>query len=303
MTRPLRYSESWQPVEITARTIQGRFLLTPSPRLNSVIAGVLSRAKERYEVRIYNLVFLSNHFHMIVAAPSPNVLSSFMGFVMGNIAREVGKLHDWSGSFWGGRHRAIAIADDESLMSRMRYLFENGCKEGLVSHPSKWPGLNAVAALTKGTAIEGIWINRTGLYNARRPKKRKAEEKDFTEKRELRLDLLPIWESLTWKRRRKAVLELIEDAAGSFPKGSRSEQSEKKKAMAHPPHHKPEKLKKGFAPLCHAASKAVADAFREAYRAFVGAYRAAAKKLATRLPRLGFPTHSQVMAFAVLETG
>ena len=302
MTRPLRFSHPWQPVEITGRTIQGRFLLRPSSRLNALIAGILSLAKERYEVRIYNLVFLSNHFHMIAAAPSPSVLSAFMGFVMGNIAREAGKLYDWPGSFWERRHRTIPIADDESLMGRMRYIFENGCKEGLVSHPSKWPGLNAVDALLHGTTIEGIWVKRTALYNARRTKK-KVEEKDHTERRVLKLDPLPTWEGLSPKRMVKAVAELIADAASSFPQGTRAERAEKKRVMAQPPHHRPERVKKGFAPLCHAASKAVADAFREAYRAFVGAYRAAAEKLAKRLPRLGFPTHAQVMAFAVLETG
>lgn len=304
MARPLRFSHPWQPVEITARTLQGRFLLRPSSRLNALIAGILSLAKECYEVRIFNLVFLSNHFHIIAAASSPRTLSDFMSFVMGNIAREAGRLHNWPGKFWDRRYRAIPIADDASLIGRMRYLFENGCKEGLVSHPSKWAGLNAVDALTQGTTIEGVWVNRTAICNARKGAKRnEVKEEDHTEQRELTLDPIPLWEGMSSKRRYRAAAELVADAASSAPPQTRERKREREKAAAKRPHHRPSKLKKGIAPLCHAASKAAADTFREAYRAFVAAYRAAAEKLARRLPRLGFPVHAQVMAFAVLETG
>ena len=150
MSRPLRFIRSWQPVEITSRTLQGRFLLKPSPRLNALIAGIIAIAKSRHEIHIYNLVFLSNHFHMIVAAPSAPVLSSFMCFVMGNIAREAGRLHDWSGPFWSRRHTSLNILDEPTLLERMRYVFENGCKEVLVPPPADLSGLNAVRACTPG---------------------------------------------------------------------------------------------------------------------------------------------------------
>ncbi|MDF1565578.1 MAG: transposase, partial [Deltaproteobacteria bacterium] len=179
MARPLRYSEPWQPVEITARTTQGRFLLKPCKRLNALIAGILAIAKERYDVHIYNFVFLSNHFHLLAAAASPRVLSSFMGFVMGNIAREAGRLYGWEGPFWARRHRVIPIVDEASLIERMRYIFENGCKEGLVTHPALWPGLNAVEALTRGTPTEGLWVDRTSFYRARRQGRLDLTEEDF----------------------------------------------------------------------------------------------------------------------------
>ncbi len=302
MSRPLRYSNPWQPIEITARTFQGRHLLRPSSRLNLLIAGVLSLAKERYKVRIFNFVFLSNHFHIIAAAPSSCVMSAFMGFVMSNVAREAGRLHNWPGKFWERRHRAIPIADDASLIGRMRYIFENGCKEGLVSHPAKWAGLNAVDALTKGKTIEGIWVNRTALYIAHRaPNRNEVNEENFATKCRLALDPIPLWERMPRKQRHKNAAELVADAAGSVPPETRKRTKKRTRALARSPHHRPSRMEKGVAPLCHAASKAVALAFREAYRAFVASYRAAAENLAKRLPRLGFPMHSQVMAFAVLE--
>lgn len=303
MPRPLRFAtQSWQPVEITARTLQGRFLLRPSTRLNLLIAGILSLAKERYGVRIYNLVFLSNHFHIIAAAPSPCVMSGFMRFVMSNIAREVGRIYDWPGRFWERRYSAIPIADDASLIHRMRYVFENGCKEGLVSHPAEWAGLNGVEALTTGSTIEGIWVNRTALYLASKGKNRKdINEEDYTQRRELSLDPLPLWEGMSPKRLYRAAAALVSDTAKSTLPKTRENQNAREKVAKRSPHHRPAKLKRGFAPLCHASSKAIADAFRAAYRAFVAAYRTASEKLAQRLPHMGFPIHSQVMAFAVLS--
>ncbi len=235
---------------------------------------------------------------------APFVLSGFMTFVMSNIAREVGRLHDWQGKLWERRYRAIPIADDASLIGRMRYVFENGCKEGLVSHPAKWSGLNAVDALTSGRSIKGIWVNRTALCLARRgAKKDEINEEAFTEHLELKLDPLPLWRDMSERERHQAAAELVAHAASSARREAKESGIIQEKVIHEDPHHRPPKMKKGIAPLCHAASKSVADAFREGYRAFVDAYRAAAKKLAARLPRLGFPTHAQVMAFAVLETG
>ena len=304
MTRPLRYSQPWQPVEVTARTIQGRFLLLPSKMLNSLIAGVLALGRKKYDVHVYNLVFLSNHFHLLMAGSSPHEISAFMGFVMSNIAREAGRLHNWRGPFWERRHRVIPIADDESLVGRMRYIFENGCKEGLAKHPALWSGLNAVEALTRGRAIEGMWVDRSGLTRASKCKNSKPKEEDFITRFELKLDVLPIWRSVKAEQRRRIAAEMAEDAAKAAPASAgRATALIADGGLARrDPHHRPEGVKNGYAPLCHAASKAAREAFREAYRAFVTIYRAAAEKLRERLPRLGFPKHAQVLAFSVSGT-
>jgi hypothetical protein len=67
MARPLRYiQEGGTLVEVTCRTIQGRLLLQPSPELREVIVGILGRAQRLYPVEVCGLVFLSNHFHLLL---------------------------------------------------------------------------------------------------------------------------------------------------------------------------------------------------------------------------------------------
>src|SRR5215813_46550 len=69
MGRPIRYlpPEGSCLVEVTCRTVQGRYLLTPSNELNEIILGALGRAQELYPVGICALAFVSNHF--LCAAP------------------------------------------------------------------------------------------------------------------------------------------------------------------------------------------------------------------------------------------
>ena len=64
MGRRLRYlpPEGSSLVEVTCRTVQGRFLLTPSNELNEIILGALGRAQELYPVGICAFAFASNHY-------------------------------------------------------------------------------------------------------------------------------------------------------------------------------------------------------------------------------------------------
>jgi hypothetical protein len=66
--RKLRYvPEEKTLVEVTDRTIHGRFLLLPTPQLKKIITGALGRAQRLHGVRIFGFACLSNH--MLCAAP------------------------------------------------------------------------------------------------------------------------------------------------------------------------------------------------------------------------------------------
>jgi len=167
----------------------------------------------------------------------------------------------------------------------MRYLFENGCKEGLVAHPSLWEGLHVVEALTKGTPFEGLRVDRTAMYQAKKRVGLVVEEKDFTSKVELMLDVLPIWEDLSLEERQARAIALVEEAALSFP-APRGGRPLRAPVRLRSPHYRPKRLKRGYAPLCHSSTREHRDAFREAYEVFVSAYRAAVEMLRNVSPSL-----------------
>jgi len=283
-------------VEITTRTIQGRFLLRPSPALVAIIGGILARAVARYGIQIHLFTFISNHFHIIATIPDVAALSRFMCYVNGNTAREVGRLVDWEGRFWSRRYRSIEILDDDAQVERFKYVLSHGCKEGLVAHPRQWPGPNCVDALLEGTPVKGKWIDRTAMYYAGRRGK-PVDEADFTEETRFELIPLPCWSHLSESDRRQRIEDMIEEivqeaeennrAKGRHPLGARA-------ARAVNPHSHPDAPKKGNAPRCHTTCPEHWVDFVRRMRVFKAEYHAAstqflAGKLDTPFPPNCFP--------------
>jgi REP element-mobilizing transposase RayT len=196
--RKLRYlPDDNHLVEVTCRVIHRRFLLRPSPRLNAIIIGALARFQHRYDMRICGLVYLSNHCHLLLRPRSVKQLASFMRDVNSKIAREVGRLHDWREKIWGRRYTDIVTSHEpEAQIARLRYLLEQGCKEGLVASPRHWPGATSTPALFSGTSLEGIWIDRTEQFRARELGKPHPDSV-FTSIHRLDLSPLPCWDKLT----------------------------------------------------------------------------------------------------------
>jgi REP element-mobilizing transposase RayT len=294
MARPLRFLPyAWCPLEVTTRTMQGRFLLRPSPEVNARILGVLARAQSKYDVRLFHCTVMSNHMHLLLATDSVATLAQFMSFVNGNIAREIGRLHGWPGRFWARRYRAIPVLDDDALLDRFRYLMAQGVKEGLVRRPTEWPGVHFADALRKGTALEGTWYDRSSV--------RGSGQSPRVLHGLVKISPLPIWAELDERERRQNADEIAQlvtregaegsGAIGHNPLGRR-------RILAQDPHGSPADHQSKPAPPCHASSLAEVRLFRAAYADFVLSYRTAnqelikvAKELA-QLPRGLWPPGS-----------
>jgi hypothetical protein len=222
-------------------------------------------------------------------------LSKFMGHVNSNLAREVGRLRRWREKLWGRRYQGICVSDEEQCqVARLVYFLSHGCKEGLVAEPGQWPGVNSVAALTRGEALKGRWYDRTKEYEARRAG-RDPSRWEFATSYTLELEPLPCWAHLPEEEYRRRVQELVDriteetaarhQAEGTEPAGPRWVRRQK-------PHERPAKLKRSPAPLVHAASKATRRRFRNAYAWFVLEYRRAAARLAAGEVGVAFPAGS-----------
>jgi putative transposase len=169
MARLLRFlPDNATLVEVTTRTIQSRLLLTPTPQLNRIIIGALARAGRRYEVGVVAFSFLSNHFHLLVRVKDAEQLANFMGLFNSKLAREVVRLTGWKDKVWSRRYQATVVSNEDAAQTaRLSYVLSNGVKENLVARVSEWPGVHAAPALLAGTALEGIWVNRTAEYLAK----------------------------------------------------------------------------------------------------------------------------------------
>ena len=108
-SRPLCYVRRGGSVmETCTRTIHGLPLLRPGREPNERMLGVLGRATEYYDVDVYGFGFASSHVHLLHGAEHGLQMSRFQGHFNGNVAREIGRLHDHREKLWGRRYRPMA---------------------------------------------------------------------------------------------------------------------------------------------------------------------------------------------------
>lgn len=291
--RKLRFvPERGTLVEVTCRTIQGRFLLEPDSRLNPLILGVLGRAQRRYGMRICAFAFLANHFHLLLDVDDAWQLSRFMGYVNSNLAREAGRLAKWCDRFWARRYQAVLVTEEEEAqVARLVYVLSQGTKEGLVRTPLDWPGVHCAAALAQGKDIEGVWIDRTGAYKARQ-RSQPPEPEQFRLVERVTLSPIPAWKDLTPEAYRKNVADLIAQIEVTARQQNSSNSPKSERRAQRSAQFRPKLLQASAAPFCHAAHRAARLSLVGAYRWFFSAFRAAAEKLARGELQPSFPPGS-----------
>jgi len=290
MARRLRLlDDSSRLVELTARTVHGRFLLLSSERANDIILGVLGRAQAKYDVPLHAYNFQPNHEHLMSSVVDEEQMALFMGYLNGNLAKELGRLYDWREKFWGRRYHSASIGmTEEDQIRRFMYILDNGCKEGYVGSPLDYPGVSSAKALYTGAMKElGTWYDRTQQYRA----SLRGEYKEFPSTETVKLTPLPFLQDKSEDEQRafyiNAVREIEEKTArmhkerGTKPSGSRA-------FLRLKAHDKPNSFKPTPAPLFHARGQDF-WAMYNARNAKVAAYRDAARRLKRGETDVRFP--------------
>ncbi len=264
-------------VEITCRVIQRRFLLRPSPQLNAVVLGALARAQKTHGMKICGFVYLSNHCHLLLRPRSTQQMADFMRDVNYKISKEVGRLHHWQGPIWPRPYSDVQVSHEpQAQISTLSYLLGQGCKEGLVASPKRWPGASSTRALLSGDTLEGLWIDRTAQYRAWERHQPHHDER-FTSTYKLELSPIPCWEHLRpheYQARVRGMVRAIEqEMEGVQVLG-------KKAICAQHPHDAPSSSpRRTPAPRFRAFEPQVRRALEWSYRLFVIAYRQASEAL------------------------
>ncbi len=280
--RKLRFVPETTMVEVTDRTIHGRFLLLPTPLLKKIVLGALGRAQRLHGVRIFGFACLTNHLHLLLEVDDAQTLSLFMGCFLSKLAREVGRLYGWKETVFPHRYHAIPVTGEEpAQIERLKYLLSNGVKEDLVERVADWPGAHCVTSLLTGEPLEGIWHERDQETRARN-RGQEISPGQFEIPETVTFDPLPCWQHLSPEEQRQRVTRLVEEVeaeAAAERKRTGKPVLGVEAILAQDPYDHPERPKKEPAPFVHAATKAARLAFREAYALFVAAYREAAEKL------------------------
>jgi REP element-mobilizing transposase RayT len=305
MGRPLRMYQPNQMCFITCRTLQARFLLRPSRLTNAIVGGVLARGVRKFKVSLYAYTVTSNHIHLLLAA-LPQDLPAFMQFLLGNIARKVGRLVDWSGKFWERRYSAEPVLDDGAVVDRLRYVLAHGVKENLVERCDAWPGLTALTQLRTRSARTFQWFNWTKRWRGAAAILERWEN-DLAEEEELHLTLLPCWAGLSVDEQQSRIDALVQEIEATAKERRMATATDQKDAeeggtlapvlgeariLMQDPHRKPHNPKRVPRPLCHTLIASIRKAYRELYREFVGAFRVASARWRAGDRNVVFPAYA-----------
>ncbi len=280
------YDPRWIPqnhlVEVTSRAIHAQRLLTPSRDFVEIFNGLLARSAERYDVGVVAFHALSNHLHGLLLPADGRELSLFMCYFLGNLGKEIGRLHDWRECVFPRRYSHVVVSSElEAQEARLRYILSQGCKENLVWRPEDWPGPSSTEALLTGRSVRGVWFDRTEEYEARR-RNQQFTKYEFAKVHDLELTPLPVWAPLSPEERRAKVKEMVRsiteetrrrvEETGRQPLGV-------KRILQQDPYDRPARPKRSPKPIVHAATKAVRKAMKIEFYVFRKAYRYAAEQL------------------------
>jgi putative transposase len=140
---------------VTRRTNQRQFLLRPSREVNGAVRYCLALAAERTGIDLHLVVFLSNHYHLVLSDPEGR-LPKFTELFNGFLARCL-NCH-WSRweAFWaaGKQTSYVALEDEQAVLAKSVYALLNPVDAGLVKDFRHWPGELLV---------------QPGAYKARKP--------------------------------------------------------------------------------------------------------------------------------------
>ena len=141
---------------LTRRTTQRMYLLRPSKVVNACIRYCLAIAQKRSGLVVHSVIFMSNHYHIIVT-DYEGLVPVFTEELNKQLARSLNRFHGrWENFFSAGDQTSqVALTTETDVLAKTVYALANPTQAMLVSHGGDWPGVR---------------IFRKGGYRAIKPK-------------------------------------------------------------------------------------------------------------------------------------
>ena len=98
---------------------------------------LVAHVRERYRWRILAYCLMTNHYHLLVQTPEPN-LARGMRQLNGVYAQWFNRRHGRVGHLFQGRYGARLVQADEHLLAAVRYIVRNPVRAGLCRDPEEW---------------------------------------------------------------------------------------------------------------------------------------------------------------------
>ncbi|MEO8380886.1 MAG: transposase [Acidobacteriota bacterium] len=114
----------------------------------SKFLAILGEAVERFGWSITAWVLMTNHFHLVIQTPDPN-LSRGMQWVNGTYASWFNRQHKRCGHLFQGRFKSFLVEKETYFRRVLRYVVLNPVRAGLVALPEhyRWSSYRATSGL------------------------------------------------------------------------------------------------------------------------------------------------------------
>ena len=99
----------------------------------------MAHASVEVPMRVVGWCLMPNHFHMVLWPDGDEDLSHWMHWLTNAHVRRYHRHYHSSGHLWQGRFKAFAIAEDDHLLTVLRYAERNPVRAGLVTRAEDWP--------------------------------------------------------------------------------------------------------------------------------------------------------------------
>ena len=97
----------------------------------------LGKAVVRCGWRVYAFVIMSNHLHVVLKTPQPNLSRGMQSFLSG-YANGWSRRHRFSGHVFQGRYRTELVEDETYLWTVTRYVHLNPVRARIIDGPAAW---------------------------------------------------------------------------------------------------------------------------------------------------------------------
>ena len=137
---------------ITKKTNDDQFFLRPDGAVDAVLLYALILSLNKYGLLLHELVFMSNHFHLVVTDVR-GTLPDFMRDFLSETGKAIKIVLKGTRRIWSGdRYGSTTLLDLDAAERFMVYTRVNPTNAGLTL-PEEWPGLTSVR-MSYGDTIE-----------------------------------------------------------------------------------------------------------------------------------------------------
>ncbi len=125
------------PFHVTARSNNQDWFQLPLNECWSIFERCLLATAERYGVLLHAFVLMSNHFHLLLTAPSAN-LSSAMRYLMTESSRKIARGAGVTNHVYGSRYKWSWLPDEYAQAYVYKYVLRNPVKAGIVGRVEEY---------------------------------------------------------------------------------------------------------------------------------------------------------------------